>query len=341
MAVPSVISITPNEGSTIGQNLITIIGNDFREPTAQVPGPTGVTPVAPPSVKVTFGGVESPNVFWITQGKLLVVTPPHEEVNDGSGNIQGVDVVVSNIDDNGDVIVGEEVTVPQGYTYKYESLYQNDSKITRVTRAVIQDWKKQVHPNVVLTIHTDFDDDSTDALNITALSKLPAIVLQGPALDENRFYSVNEYSIQGDPNQPFDIVREARILDMGFDVLILSNSTVELLNLVNLATKYLHYNKFLPFQLDPNDPSSVVQIELDFDEAGDFTWDSSPNMSNIRRAKGSFILRGFCIDGPVIGQGTQVGEAAINVNTLPDEDPEFTIEQIGETYLIGPSPGDC
>lgn len=341
MAVPSIISVTPDTGSTVGHTMVEIIGNDFREPTPQVPDPqTNITPAAPDSVKVEFGGVEALEVFWISQGKLLAIAPPHAEAVDGSNNLIGVDVVVSNIDDNGDVISGEVATASQAFTYRYTSLYESRQALTRLVRQVIQEWRNYVHPNTVLTIHTDFDDATSDQLNITSIAKLPSIVLQGPALTENRFYSPNE-TVETSTTEEFSIIREPRVVDISFDVLILSNSTIELINLIEIATKHLHYNKFLTFQMDPNDESTAGTLEVDFSPAGDFVWDSSPNMSNIRRAKGSFLLRGFCFPGPVIGKGTQVGEAIINTGTTPLDEVELIIEQIGDSYLIGPSPGDC
>jgi len=50
-------------------------------------------------------------------------------------------------------------------------------KLTPKARA-FQELKRQVLENVVLTVQTDFDADTGDALHLAQVAQMPALVLQ-------------------------------------------------------------------------------------------------------------------------------------------------------------------
>ncbi len=334
MAVPSIISIVPSIGSTIGSELIEVKGNDFQLPPA--PPPTGVVPVAAPTVEVTFGGVSATAVFVITPGRLLVQTPKHAEGD--------VDVVVNNIDTDGDVIPGETVTEVDGFKFLFPNLAV-EADLTALVRQVLQFFKTYLHPNVSLTVHTDYDSSTSDGLNITEVAEFPHIVLIGPELVESRFYSLNENSVVSEVGGAFDIQRESRTVDAGFDVLLLSDNTQELLNLTHHIVELFHKIKFFAFSRPiPNPDCSDETFELDIQAGEQFRWDSDPNESNVRQVRGAFIIRGFTILGPVVGKGAVLGESQINGEDGVEDPVLEETEQTGETFAVGASPGpggDC
>ena len=45
--------------------------------------------------------------------------------------------------------------------------------------------------NVSATVSVDYDDTTLDGLNVIAMAKVPSLVLSGPTLRPNRFYSAN------------------------------------------------------------------------------------------------------------------------------------------------------
>lgn len=339
MAIPTILTITPNQGQTLGRTLIEITGSNFQLPPP--PPDEGVVPVAPPTVRVTFDGVEALDVAVITQGRLIVLNPSGCENKNQINQRVGVDVVVENIDSDGDLIPGETVTETAGFTYFYPQLHLQQD-LLRFTREVMLDIRKQVHPNINLTIHTDYSSASKQAVQLTEIAEFPAIVLFGPDVLENRFYSTNTLSVVDEIDGEFTEQRESRTVDIGFEVMLLSDSTQQLLNLMHVFTQYLHLNKFFLWTPDPvNDPTTILELEMDVQPGGDIRWDSEPNESNVRQARGSFLIRGFEFAGPKIGKGAQLGESQINAVT-GDEDPILeVIEQLGETFDAGASPGGC
>lgn len=79
MAVPTIVSVTPNEGHSGGKTLVEVVGTNFREPTP--PPPTGqTTQVWPPSVRVLFGGQPAANITVWGPTQLYCQTPERDEL---------------------------------------------------------------------------------------------------------------------------------------------------------------------------------------------------------------------------------------------------------------------
>lgn len=88
-------SISPNLGSNLGGDYITIIGEDFKD-----------------GAEVLFGGYPSEKVDVISETKMLVKTPPYPLPDpDVNGNYKDVEVVVVNFD-------GSSASLPDGYRYQ-------------------------------------------------------------------------------------------------------------------------------------------------------------------------------------------------------------------------------
>lgn len=310
MAVPTFANINPNSGRTLGRELVEIIGSGFQLPV--IPD-TLPAPPQPPTVEVLFNGVVAPNVAVVNDSRLIVLTPPNAETADAAGDVSAIDIVIRNVDENGDLIGAEEVTAASAYTYQLPELHAVQPLQLLVDR-FIQVLKDQVHPNVMQSVHTDWDDYVNDGLSVTAVASFPAIVLDGPELSENRFYSRNRYTeeeILPTTIEEFAFRREPRTVDVGFEILLLSDSVQEILNLANIVTEFMHLNKEfkLPNTLTPPyDPNDTCDLELDFVEGGDFAWTTEPTNSNIRQMRASILIRGFDIaTGPQVGKGAALG----------------------------------
>ncbi len=207
-----------------------------------------------------------------------------------------VDVVITNLDDNGVPIGGESITVEDAYTYRRPRLdHANQHDLTRMVRQVIREWKRQVLAEVVHTDSTDYDSDTVTAA--VEIAQLPAIVLLGPDTPENRFYSVNELPDEL-VNGVVEIRRKPHTVDLLFDVVGLSDSTVQCLNLMASATEFMNRNPYIFLDRDPDDPAAgQVQYEFDFQPGGDFVRSRRANNSNLRTFSGSILVRGFDIEG--------------------------------------------
>lgn len=307
MTVPTITSIAPAAGLTSGRTFVTLVGTGMRLPPP--PPPSGLTSgILPVTVDVLFGGLRATKVSVRDDpanppaGTIVTcLSPPR-----APGTI---DVTLRNLDDDGVPIPGEEAIAPGAFTYQRTDLTQ-ESDLTRLVRTLLRALKDQVLENLSLTVHTDFDDTTGDQLHVAAVSKLPALVIVGPELDENRFYSLNTLSEAGGGDAvglPFTVRRVPYTVDLTFQLIGMSEHTVELLNLMRVATTFFHKNKTLELERDASDPAQGrVAYEMDFAAGGQLKIESRPNESNVRHFAGTFVVRGFDLDEPdgvVIDEG--------------------------------------
>ena len=338
MAVPTITSLTPNTGPTGGRTLVDLAGTNFRLPTT--PPLTG-SPSGPlkPSVEVLVGGKLSEQVDVVSAARLLFLTPITPAKGPGSE-----DVIVRNIDDNGDPIAGETVTLTNGFTYFLPSLTV-ESELTRLVRTLLRDLKRQVLPNTVITTNTDFDPVTGDLTNLIEVATLPALILSGPATSENRFFSLNDRQELVSSTDPEEVLirRRPYTIDLEwtlFGVTGGAGSTVTLLNLARLVIGFFQRNKFLVMDKDATDPTKgTVRYEMDFTIDGEPDVVSQPNESNIRQFSAAFVIRGFDLEdlAGVANDLVALTHKTLNSDTFLEVDTEAT----GDSFAIGPSPGDC
>ena len=283
MAIPTISTITPSQGRTGGRVIATIVGTNFRQYDA--PATTGAVPVPPDPIRVTFGTKVAERVWVLTATQIMVLVPPNEPGI--------VDVLLENIDANGDLIPTETVTKTIGYTYKRPDL-TNENPIELVTRAMIRLLKSQVIENVSLTTHTDFDGSPLDACNITELATLPAVILTGPRTEEDRLYSPNTRKQILLPDGSYRTLRACMTLDLVFDITLLSDSTMELLALVKETTQcvFREHCRVLRNQQDASE--GTVPYKLAFDRQ--FEVGSKENDNNLRQASATVRIYGVDMD---------------------------------------------
>jgi hypothetical protein len=277
-------------------------------------------------VAVLVGSRPALDVDVLASDRLTFRTPP--------GEAGPADVVVQNLDDDGDPIAGEEATAPAAFTYVQPRLAV-ESDLTRLVRTLLRELKRQVHPNVSLTVQTDFDAQTGDELHLTELASLPGLVLVGPELTENRFYSLNS---------PLEVAvgdgtavrrRVPYTVDLGFTLVGVADHTTELLNLMAATELFFHRNKFLEMDRDAGSPlAGRVRYEMDFTPDGDLRVTSQPNESNVRSFSGSFVVRGFDFEdlAGVAGDGALARTAPVETAHL--EPPQ----QLVATLPVGRNP---
>jgi hypothetical protein len=78
MAVPTLASVTPNDGHSGGRTLVQLVGTNFKLPNP--PPVFGPAPAPPPSVRVKFGGREATDVKVWSATSLYCTTPDHDEL---------------------------------------------------------------------------------------------------------------------------------------------------------------------------------------------------------------------------------------------------------------------
>jgi hypothetical protein len=324
MAQPTITSLTPAIGPTAGETLVEIVGTNFRLQTTPVPSATGPsTGTLAPSVRVFFGGVEAKRVRVLSSTRLLVTTPARQA--------GAVVVEVRNVGPFGETIESEFVTIANGFTFAMPD-YTKSSDSTRVVRALIQSLKLQVYPEVVLTQHVDFDEATGTTVRATATAKLPSLFLVGPTFRENPF-SRRAFG----PTQPstgsgvIETFRAARTVDLVFSLGVISNNTVELINMMTRLTDYVRNNAWIYVQRDDADASKgFIRYEFGFDDGGDFVPDFTPNESDVRSYSGTVKLTEFDVfgipgfDSQAMDRHPLLTSVSINANPIPFVDEEST-----------------
>jgi len=286
MSIPSIVSVNPSSGPTAGSLLVEVLGAGFRP--AALPEAIGSTATISPTVEVLVGGRAVHDVRVFASDRLTCIVP--------AGDAGPTDVVVQNLDAAGVPIPGEQAVAPQVFTYVRQALTV-EADLTRLVRTLLQELKREVLENVVLTVHTDFDAEIGAELHLAQIARLPAVVLMGPELAENRFFSLNQLpEIATGPNQ-FAHRRVPYTVDLGFTVIGVSDHTTELLNLMAATQLFFHRNSFLELDRDPADPDAGrVRYEMDVARDGDLKVTSQPNESNVRSFSGRFVVRGFDLE---------------------------------------------
>lgn len=298
-----------------------------------------------------------PVPFRVVTVTALVLTLAAAETLTDEGPVSGtqvatraygegiVDITVRNLDDNGDPIGGETVTVTAAYAYERVQL-ATETDFTRLVRELIRQVRLQVITNASTTTHVDFDSDVGDLLDKADLAGLPGIALIGPDTTENRFYSLNGPQVFPQPNGEVHIRREPHTVDLEFTVVGISDLKFELMNLHAQWNKFVDHNPFIFLDRDPSDPSAgQVKYEMEFIEG--VTTGTRPNASNLRTFAGALVIRGFDHED----QAGFVDEQLLDVTTETVDVPDsgvgtpaavaVGVSQTGSSFDVGPSPGGC
>jgi hypothetical protein len=244
MAVPVIDSVRPSAGPADGDELVQLLGRNFGD-----------------RVAVELGGRPARRVLRRTEGGVDLVdawTPPHAP---GS-----VDVILENLDANGQPLPGERAVVPRAYRYERAALLA-ESDLTRLVRVLLVTLKEQVLEHVHLSVAVDYDESPGDGLRVVALASLPSLVLSGPQLRPNLFFSDQTASVavvDGASGPDLIVRRPTQAFDLSFQITGASSRSVELLNLLAATTRFLDRNRWVVLPRDPARPDRrTVRFELD------------------------------------------------------------------------------
>jgi hypothetical protein len=190
MAVPGITTVTPGDGLSRGRQKVQVRGWQFK---IQVSDPTATE--LKPSVRVTIGGVVAEKAIVFAHYRIDVVTPAYTGL---PGTLPAaVDVVVENLDENGDPISGESATLVDGFTYHYPELVETTvpasgqpsafSLVEQVTETFLQFLQRSLSTEVVYGgADPDYSDDPAGEL--LAVASLPVITVAKPQVVESMDY---------------------------------------------------------------------------------------------------------------------------------------------------------
>jgi hypothetical protein len=246
MAVPVIETITPALGLTTGDELVRIATRDVAD-----------------HVAVLFGPRRAQVIAIHTEDSRSLI-----DVRSPTGPPGGVDVVIDNLDAGGAPIPGERALITNGYRYARPDL-REEADLTRLVRALLRSLKDQILEEVHLSVAVDYAEPGADGLQVTALASLPSLVLSGPLLRANAFYTAQVSTVEPAPALGADQVvlrRPSSAFDLSFQLTGASDRTVELVNLMAAVASFLDRNRWLELERDPTRPElGYERFELDQD----------------------------------------------------------------------------
>ena len=294
MATPTVSTVTPNSGGTGGGSLVTVAGTNFEDD----PSVAGV--------EVTFGTLLATEVKVLSSTSLTCL-PPRGPIADTLDTLV-VDVSVENLG-GPDVGTG---TALAAYTYTRPDLTA-ETHVTSAVRKMIQLCKQQITKNVALTTHTDYDRVTSDMLNRVNRAVLPVVVLQGPTLIPHRIINYNapfERFTPGVMPTQYEAFDQVRAVNLEFTVLLMSESKLELLNMIHHATNFTMRNEFVGIPIDPLTPASG-EVLYPLRVESEFLASDPVSRSNVREARATWAL-----EGVIMSSGDKIADEPTIATTV-------------------------
>jgi hypothetical protein len=248
--VPSIYSITPTEGLASGRAVATLTGWGYKIPPDPPSGYLGddVTP----TVAVLVDGRGADAVAVLSDTEIQFIIP---EYLGAPGTMStAVDVVVKNLDDNGDPIPTEEATLAGGFTYKHPDLTA-PANIEWITRCVLRMLRRNIVDNVSVGASPDFS--AAAATQVTYVSGLPAVSVTGPTVRENKELRDNETRVDDDSPSGLTRKNAPYTADVLYDIMVIGRNKIESQNLKEAAIRYFRRRPIFVFQAGPSDPTEI------------------------------------------------------------------------------------
>jgi hypothetical protein len=249
MTVPQIHTLTPPQGLASGRERVIIGCSNVRVPTP--PPSTEPSGDYIPTASVTFDGVDADLVAVLSHTRILAVTPAYE----GHPNTLPavVDVVIANLDDDGNPIGGESATLVEGFTFKRPDMTEV-SALQWLSRQVLRDLRRNLIDNVALSSSPDWSDDP--ATSIAAIAKLPAILIEGPELTRNTFYAYDDVRAAAF-SDGVGLNAAPLCADVTWDIILLARRKVEALNICDAALRLFRRRPMFVFPTGPTDSTPI------------------------------------------------------------------------------------
>lgn len=308
MAVPTITAVSPSSGHTVGLDVVRITGTDFRLPPAMVGYDPGD---AQQTIKVTFGGVDS------TEAHAITATSGYAKVPSWTGPATAetpyaVDVVVSNLDNNGDEIAGETDTLSDGYSYVRTTL-TTQVIVMRVTTTLVQYLRRFVHPNTVLTTSSMYDDSTADDTDRIKQAGIPMVKVTGPVETEDKRMTQHSVEEEDDPDISGEFITKhpVKSVDLDYNIQVFSDDrhVGSVYTLANAVTDCINKMGYLTVAVDPDD-STQGNYNFPWSITVDPDYDTGDDLDGLRKATISCEIREVPKDDPsgtIVERGTDLG----------------------------------
>lgn len=308
MAAPTVNTVTPNNGFSIGETFVTIDG-------------TGFNLAATGTVKVKFNGVEATEVKVISSTTLTCLTPR------GIPDTNPIDVEVINVTPNPPGPDLEEgTTVVGAFTYRRPNIatrrdHTTDGTILCLTRKLVSDLRQYVIENVRYDTHPEYVDQVSVLEEEEVQASLPSLKIIGPEVqEETGEYRANGRLDSEDQVAPdtWDQYQQPLSLRLTWNYVGVGRTKGEAFNLYEAMALYFERTPELEvFVNGVDDTNGVALFEMEqiWEEQASFR--SQATRQAIYQFTGSFEVRG-------------VPALAHKVGEVPEltEDPTLLSEQL-------------
>ena len=322
MPIPTVTSATPSTGTPTGGQMIYLEGTNFRLPTTPA-ADVVPAPESPPSVRVTFGGNVSSQVDVISATRILVRVPKRSmpvDVHGVTAQTEAVDIVVENIDDAGVLIPTETVTVLDAYDYVRPGIASNSGPygLTRLTVALVTLLRSEAVGNTVISTSSDYDPNTNTSK--IEVQQTPALVVTGPSVAFNAFFTNRgDYCVESATPGEMYRMRRHRVLNLTYEIIGVTNSMIQLSNMIELLELVVDRNSTLDFELVAGS-GETIPIEVHW--ATDPSYERQTEegrISDLHVFRASIELRGYPVttfpgvdQDAVQGAGAEVTDVSLD-----------------------------
>lgn len=251
MAVPTITDVDPATGVAAGGDLIVITGTNFKTPTLvyDIPTPDTITP----TVAVTVNGRSAEKVEVISATEVRIRTPRLYRIDFRTDEFDPVDIVLTNLDSNGDAIPGETVTATDAFTYArwVTGAPRQDPPVNRIVKEVLWALMLAVEQNIYRATHVDYGEEGT-AVTI-AETEIPCINVTMSVIDDPEYGAGgDEHYIEveqddGSSNLHDGLTTEAAVLDL----LVAGATATEADHMCRAVTDFVRQHPEITVPADP------------------------------------------------------------------------------------------
>ena len=303
MAIPTFSSITPNTGYPGGGYIATIAGTNFRAVERDFTDPQGDYF---PTVAVTVDGVDVEDVWAISDTELRVRIPTAQlnpepdilsarKINPDASKISftAVDVVITNLDDDGLPIAGETVTAASAYTYEQPLMRipEGDPPLLQVLREFIILLRRCILSNADFSTHTDYVGDP-DAFYLELAEHAAISLRMDTEKDPDYSHYDNEPRVLEVNPKDWQEYAMQTTLRLGFELTLSSKSVREVMHMASNLVAMQMATPWLVVPQDPRYPVTIADNKFPMEFVQYPRQIGSANRSNICAYTAQMVIRG-------------------------------------------------
>lgn len=304
MAVPTITSVSPATGTSAGLDLVRVAGTNFA-----------VDANGQPMIAVLFGGREAELIAVVNDGgaSFADVRTPAQALANGVASLV-LDVVVVNLDDEGDPVAGEEATAEDAFTVSRLDL-ATASPLNRLVHRLCSLLSEQLSALAGREIHVDYDDEPGDAVRVVVPAQLPSVTLSGPRISFSGLYTSHKpraVTVPGGAADERVVLAPSEAFDLEFTLMVVTDNRNVALDLLTAVQAWRARNRWVRMT---DAPSSATELHWPVD-FGEYRT-SARGPDNLRASSVLLTVRGFELDeGLPLDRSRLITDSAVSVDRV-------------------------